>query len=137
MEKTYDRQGKANKVRSFGSDVVKSCVENNNGVCFITYDKQGDPIGGAFIVWDKRCAYYLLGGMDHEKGSNSAVTLALWKAICFSKEELGVPIFDFEGSLAPQLEQFFRRFGGEMHHYYRAIWSPKLLGIVKRVVERF
>jgi hypothetical protein len=39
---------------------------------------------------------------------------------------LGIKYFDFEGSMLPQIEIFFRGFGGQLVPYYNRINKAKL-----------
>ena len=96
---------------------------------FLAQDKNGDYIAVAYIVWDNRRSYNILSGYDSEKKHHGALTLALWKAIEFSKQELGLEEFDFVGSMIPRIERFFRGFGGQQIVRYGAIWMKPPLKI--------
>lgn len=101
---------------------------------FICYDNHDRPIGGVFIVWDNSTSYYLLGGYDPEHGHHGASTLAMWEAIQYSSEELGLNQFDFEGSMIRSVENFFRKFGGVLTPYYHVSASNifyKLINLVR------
>jgi len=47
----------------------------------------------------------------------------MWEAIKFTKEELGLNQFDFEGSMIQSVEQFFRKFGGRLTPFYTVNWT--------------
>ena len=51
-------------------------------------------------------------------------------------KELGLKTFDFEGSVIPAIERYFRGFGGKLTPYYRVnkAWLPleMALKLVKR-----
>jgi len=86
-------------------------------IIFITY--QGDiPIGGVYIIFDNKRSYYILGGYDTNKSHYGASAYALWEAIKYTKNQLLLNEFDFEGSMAQQIEHFFRQFGGILTPYY-------------------
>jgi hypothetical protein len=85
---------------------------------FLARNERGVPLGGVWIAWDEKRAYYLIGGHDHSTKSNSAVVLAMWHAIQFATNELNLREFDFEGSAIPSVESFFRKFGGTLTPYY-------------------
>ncbi len=96
------------------------------------------PVAAAYLVWDRRRAYYLLGGYDEKRAHGGAHALATWKAIEFAAQ-LGLQQFDFEGSMIPQVEKYFRKFGGELTPYYRISWSSpraRLVGDAMRVARR-
>lgn len=85
---------------------------------FIVKDEAGQLCGGVYIVWDSKCAYYLLGGFNPEFGNSGAVPLAIWEAIQHTSKTLQLPEFDFEGSNIPGIERSFREYGGRLTPYY-------------------
>jgi hypothetical protein len=85
---------------------------------FLARSKEGAPLGGVWIAWDEKRAYYLLGGYDHSAKSNNAVALAMWRAIQFAAVDLKVQEFDFEGSIIPPIERFFRKFGATLTPFH-------------------
>ena len=100
----------------FGTEVFqaveRSAKERNARRIYIAKDSSGKVHAGIYMVHDDRCAYYLTGGSDPDLRNSGGVTLCLWQAIQDYNSE--VPIFDFEGSVFPELEKFFRSFGGEL-----------------------
>lgn len=110
VEFTYDRKGKQLK-----SDLLSRILEQmkgDNSFAYVSY-MNSKPIAAAFVVYDKNTAYYLLGGYDPENRHQGAGALAVYSAILQTKK-LGVPIFDFEGSMLQEVERYFRGFGGEL-----------------------
>jgi len=95
-----------------------------NSYAFTTY-RQGNPIATAFIVHDEKTAYYLLGGYDSKDRHHGAGALAVGEAIKCA-QELGLKTFDFEGSVMPAIEKYFRGFGGHLASYYTVnkAWLP-------------
>lgn len=90
----------------------------NSGNAFATVAfKDDNPISASFCVYDNNTAYYLLGGYDSENKHHGAGPLAVWEAIKHTKE-LGLKQFDFEGSMVPKIETYFREFGGRLTPYY-------------------
>ena len=102
---------------------------------FLARSKEGEPLGGVWIAWDDKRAYYLLGGFDHSAKSNNAVALAMWRAIQFTATNLKLPEFDFEGSMIPAVERFFRKFGGTIIPNY-TIRYRRPVGFDRRVVRK-
>lgn len=130
---TFDRQ------RKF---VDRSCLEailfqyanSSNSFAFST--SQGhDPIAACFVVHDAKSAYYLLGGYSEENRHHGAGALALFEAIKHA-QKIGLKIFDFEGSVIPAIERYFRGFGGQLTPYFTVnkAWFPIELALkyVKR-----
>lgn len=67
-------------------------------------------------AWDASRAYYLVGSKNPSSADSRAMTALLWKAIEESKKA-GKSSFDFEGSVDPGVERFFRNFGGNRELY--------------------
>ncbi|GIV26353.1 MAG: hypothetical protein KatS3mg027_0167 [Bacteroidia bacterium] len=123
--KTFQRQNK--KVNEFYLDKLFSDFANDtNSFCFVAYWDE-KPIATTFCVYDHKTAYYLLGGYDAENKHHGAGVICMWKSILKSKA-LGLKTFDFEGSMLPAVERYFREFGGKLVPYYvceKKIWWIK------------
>jgi Acetyltransferase (GNAT) domain len=102
---------------------------------FLARSRQETPIGAVWIVWDEKRAYYLLGGYSDPAKSGNAVALALWHAIQFTAVDLGLSEFDFEGSMIPLIELFFRKFGGTIKPTY-TISYEKRISLLRRLWNR-
>jgi len=91
---------------------------------FVTM-RNDEPLAAAFVIHDKRTAYYILGGYRATNGHHGAGALALANAIEHAAE-LGLEVFDFEGSMIPAIERYFRGFGGKLHSYFTVnrAWLP-------------
>lgn len=68
-------------------------------------------------IWDDTRAYYLVGSKNPEARNNRAMTLLIWHAIQESKLR-DKKCFDFEGSMDPGVEKFFRNFGADRTLYF-------------------
>lgn len=131
--KTFSRQDK--KVNHYFLDkILFEFAKENNSYSFVTF-MEDKPIAVAFCVYDKATSYYLLGGYDSKNRHYGAGTLALWEAINFSKE-LGLKYFDFEGSMVPQIERYFRSFGGRLVSNYRINKAKMPLEILLKFYKR-
>jgi len=131
--KTFSRQ----KIK-IDTQVLKRILydfsSENNAFAFICYDGRY-PISCVYCVYDKKTAYYLLGGYDEQKKHHGAGPLAMWHAIQYSKK-LEIEYFDFEGSMQPQIERYLRAFGGSLIPFYRinkaSLFIEQVLKISKR-----
>jgi lipid II:glycine glycyltransferase (peptidoglycan interpeptide bridge formation enzyme) len=87
------------------------------GIC----NTEGELVAGIYVAWDNKRSYYLSGG--YRDGSyRGAPAMALWEAMKFTRNELGLQQFDLAGSMVPGIEKFFRFFGGELVPTYTASW---------------
>ncbi len=92
-------------------DVYSECKKHNACEIFTIY-RDDEPRASMFLVWDNKRSYYIGGGIsDH---SNGDMSLLIWEAIKYTKEKLCLDEFDFEGSMVPGIESYFRKFGGKL-----------------------
>jgi hypothetical protein len=73
----------------------------------------GKIAGVAITAGQGKCTYYLFGAVDRTLKNNAAGPAALFHAILQAKSQ-GFEIFDFEGSMIPEIEKYFRQFGGKL-----------------------
>lgn len=102
------------------------------GKIYLAKNYNNQIVAGIGIIWDKSCAYYLLGGAEKDFKNSGAMSLLLWKAIQFSSTV--VDKFNFEGSRIQKIERFLRGFGGELTAYHYISHSKsQLLDIIKKL----
>jgi Acetyltransferase (GNAT) domain len=96
--------------------VYQAAVAHASGKALYAVDGSGRVHATAMIVWDEHWTYYLLGGGDPQLRQSGATSLLIWEAIRFAA---GVSQgFDFEGSMLPGVERFFRGFGAQQVPYF-------------------
>ena len=97
------------KEREILKKIISVCRQRNQGDLWGAYDDKGNLHAVAFIAWQESSAYYLAGGGDPELRASGAHSLVLWEGIRFTAQY--TDLFDFEGSMIPGVERFFREFG--------------------------
>ena len=108
---TFARQGESVPYSKELLDrVVDAALTRNRGQVLVARDDAGRVHAATFIVWDDERAYYLVGGADPELRESGALSLLVWEAVKLSARVTRT--FDFEGSMLPNVERFFSRFGG-------------------------
>ncbi len=131
--KTFGRKNRAID-KDLLNKILSSFANASNSFAFAAM-KNGQPVSATLTIHDKSTAYYLLGGYDpaakHEGGGN----LCMWQSILHSRES-GLDTFDFEGSMLPEVERFFRGFGADLVPYFtiNKAWLPLefMLKLLKR-----
>jgi lipid II:glycine glycyltransferase (peptidoglycan interpeptide bridge formation enzyme) len=121
INKTYA----ANNLRTY-PDILKKIFSefaNADNSCGFLAHHNGKPIACSFIVYNAHMAYYILGGYDRENSHHGAGALCIWEAIKEMKQR-NVKVFDFEGSMVPAIESFFRGFGGTITPFYQVKKTP-------------
>ena len=89
---------------------------------FYAEDQNGQIHSAAYLIWDEYSSYYHLSGDNPSLRQSGAGILLIWEAIQFTKNELGLNIFDFEGSMIKPVEQIRRQFGAKQQPYSR-VWK--------------
>jgi hypothetical protein len=95
-----------------------------NSFAFSTH-RDGEPVAVCYCVHDRLRCYYLLGGVDELRSLPPAAPMAMFACIRHARE-LGLQVFDFEGSDIPGIEKYFRSFGGTLTPLHRVTkaWLP-------------
>lgn len=89
-------------------EVVK---QENRGIVLKVYNKMGELQAGSLILKNRTSWIYLFAVSLNDKGKVNVSSFMLSEAIQMAKKA-GVAYFDFEGSMIPGVERFFRNFGG-------------------------
>ncbi|MCB0562053.1 MAG: GNAT family N-acetyltransferase [Lewinellaceae bacterium] len=118
FERRFQQKGQAAPIhREWFAGVDQALMQRQARAAFLCSDRAGRPLAGAYIAWDQYSSYLLLTGFDEQANIRGAAALAVWASIQFVAER-GL-IYDFEGSMLPGVERFFREFGGELCSYHR------------------
>lgn len=121
--KTFQRKNKDPKA-AFLSNILRDYATDANSYSYVTF-REGQPIAGVFIMIGKGRAVNLLAGYDSARKHSGAGVVALFNAILHAKE-IGLKLFDFEGSTIPEVEKYFRNFGAVLTPYFTVNrgWLP-------------
>lgn len=101
-------------------------THGNREIFFATDGHSGAVHSVAYLIWDRRSAYYLLAGDDPALRNSGAGILIAWEAIRYAHDVLKLPVFDFAGSMLQPIERVRRQFGALQQPYFRVQkeWSP-------------
>lgn len=116
-QKTFQRQGIQGLPEDVFRRIYDACEKRSAGRPFFAVDEKGVVHSAAYIVWDERTAYYLVGGGDPALRNSGAQSLVMWEAIRYAAKVSRS--FDFEGSMLEPVERFFRAFGAKQVPYHR------------------
>ncbi|MDY0149074.1 MAG: GNAT family N-acetyltransferase [Kiritimatiellia bacterium] len=133
---TFGRQQKA--VDRVGLDrILFEYAQPENSFTFIAYRGER-PIAATFVIHDTQTAYYLLGGYKVAEKHHGAGAATVAAAIRHA-QQLGLKMFDFEGSIIPPIERYFRGFGGRLTPYFTVnkAWLPIEMALKFRNRNRF
>ena len=117
QEQTFERQQITNKTDiKILTRLIQACRERNQGDLWGGYDEKRQLHSAVFIVWQDITACYLAGGGNPTLRNSGAHSLILWECICYVSQFIDT--FDFEGSMIPGIERFFREFGAIQTPYF-------------------
>lgn len=134
-EKVFAKQGRPCPFsREFWHRFYAACRDHNAGQMFCATDEAGNILSLLYLVWDERSVYHLLGGYMPEFSKTQAYPALVYHGIQVAHKK-GL-IYDFEGSMLPQVQRSFRQFGGVPKPYYRIrkVFNPE---IVRREAEEY
>lgn len=125
-EYVFVRQGlevpySAELVRGINS----AAKRQESGRVLLAKGADGEPLAGAFLVWDEHSVYEIMAGRSSEPRARGARTLCVWEAIRFAAQINRS--FDFEGSMIEGVEQFVRGFGAIQTPYHAVSHTPSLV----------
>ncbi len=122
---TFERQNKKVPHQETLKRLINCCLERQQGGLWGGFDEDGRLHAAAFIVWQESSAYYLAGGGDPAFRQSGAHSLVLWQGI--QSVSRYTSLFDFEGSMLPGVERFFREFGGKQTPFHTITRRDKSL----------
>lgn len=120
-KKTFTRQGMEMPYSIETLRAIDQVLEEHNSrKMFFALNEDNVIIAATYIIYDKECAYYLMGGADPEHRKLGIQQLLNWEGIKFASTVS--KSFDFEGSMVPNIESHFRKYGGTqkiIHNVYK------------------
>ncbi|MCD9023658.1 GNAT family N-acetyltransferase [Cohnella silvisoli] len=117
-KKTFDRQ---NVPMPHNYETLKlldqACRKRGCRKIYFAVDEQGQIHSVIYMVWDAKCAYYLLGGADSELRKSGSHSFLLWHAI--REMSKVTKQFDLHGGMHEPVERFFRALGALQKPYFQ------------------
>lgn len=115
---TFARQGRKTPANAaVVTRLFEAAIARGQAASLVARDDAGRDHAGLILVWDDITMYYLAGGGDPDLRQSGAMSMLLWEAIRLSRE-LNLK-FDFEGSMVPAIEHYFRAFGAHQQTYFK------------------
>ncbi|MCC6691749.1 MAG: GNAT family N-acetyltransferase [Bacteroidia bacterium] len=130
--KTFARQNKKVNIHLLNK-ILFEFAKPENSISFTAYENN-KPIAASFCIHDKTTAYYIIGGYDSENKHHGAGVSTMWNCM-LKAQSIGLKTFDFEGSMLPDVEKYFREFGGTMVPYFAITKAPALVEFVLKLVK--
>jgi hypothetical protein len=105
-----------------------------NSMAFVA-SRGGVPLSACFCVLGSDTAVYLFGGFDEKEMHHGAGVACMWQGMLKAKR-LGKAWFDFEGSMYPGIERYFREFGGKLTPYPAITKRDWKLDLLMRLTKK-
>jgi lipid II:glycine glycyltransferase (peptidoglycan interpeptide bridge formation enzyme) len=131
ITQTFQRKNKSIDLQLIDK-ILFQYANADNSFSFCTY-QNNIAIAATFCIYFNHTCYYLLSGYHTEKKHAGAGILAVIESMKHAKQ-LNLVLFDFEGSMLPEIEEYFREFGGKLTAYNTI---NKAYGIYKRPMRLF
>lgn len=112
IRQSLERSGKFSN-EAYIRGIVMDFANASNSLMFTAKDSSGHTIATSFCVYTSGKAYYLFGGFNEAHKHHGAGVSCMWACIRKARE-MGLGEFDFEGSMVPEIEKYFREFGGQI-----------------------
>ncbi len=125
----YEKQGRPCPfTHEFMINYMNVCDKNNSGKMFCAFDENDDIVAFNYLIFDEKCAYYILGGVNIHSKTKAPINEALVYHIISYAMDNGYD-FDFEGSVIKNINHFFRKFEGEQTEYFRIrkVFNPEIV----------
>ncbi len=103
--------------KSFLEELLFLVQQKNIGESIVALNKNQEQIAHQLVIRDASYSYNLLLSSLPESRNSGVVQLLLWHSIQKSID-LGLD-YNFEGTMLPNVEPVFRRFGGEFVPYHK------------------
>lgn len=117
LEKAY-----SNRFNPFQKNILSELYDKLNAISScnlqLVFDEQENILAGSLIAYDVKSSYYVCGFYEPQYKEKAGLSYLLWHQIKYNP----APLFDFEGSMIPDIEYYFRAFGGQLVPHFR-IWK--------------
>lgn len=139
-QQTWERSGS----KSIGKHFFEKFIRNlNDNIIICLAIHENVPQGGAIILYNQQCGYYLYGATKNNPESG-AMNLLQWEIIRFLKLQ-DVQLYDFVGarikvdkdSKYSNIQRFKERFGGEFQvgYMFKIINNPLAYKVFKLLTQ--
>lgn len=118
-------------------DLIRKIISpalKEHAIAFVA-KKEGQLMAATFCLRDRDRVIYLFGGTNSEYRHHGAGVSCMWQSIGYAKAN-GASIFDFEGSMQPGIEKYFREFGGDLVPYAAIEKSSFLMTLLKAIKKK-
>jgi lipid II:glycine glycyltransferase (peptidoglycan interpeptide bridge formation enzyme) len=130
--KTFNRKNiKTPYSYSFIKKLYNSC-KKKDAVRMYFAEYKNEVIAANFLVYDKNTVYYLMGGIDPDKGYLGGMDVVQFESIRFAIDSGRV--FDFEGSMIESIEKYFRSFGAIQKAYFTITKTNSILLRIRAIL---
>lgn len=111
--------------QTFICHVCRAALARRQGLIFSLKDKDNNTLAMRFVVFDECCAHSLLSALNPDHHVSGATETLIWLAL--QRLSSLSHSYDFEGSMDPGIEHFYRSFGAQQVPYFSIERCPNPL----------
>lgn len=115
---------------AFLEKVIRAAGQQAASLFLTAKDRSGRPLAMLWTPFDQEKAYHLLSAYNPQEPVKGVMDLLTWTAVKAAGQR-GQRTYDFEGSMDPGIESFFRKFGGVRKTYLSFRQTNSLLWKIK------
>ncbi len=121
--------------RSLFTSLAKAAIANNSGVILRAKDERGENAAALLLTYDETTAYYLTYAINPAHRTDGSMEWLTVQAIEYAFRR-GL-IFDFEGSMIPNIARTYRHYGGQPAYYtFATLYANPIARLAIKGLER-
>jgi hypothetical protein len=130
---TYQRKGlKEPASQAYIRRLDQSLAQHKGRVIIGAKDKATQEIhAAAYLIYDEYTAYLLMSADDGAHRKEGSGIYAIWLAIQYTHQVLGLNTFDFCGSMVKKIASVRKQFGAQIKSYLRIERDGKLMRLYR------
>ena len=135
-ERYWRSKGKRDVLpQSLMTRVARMAMARGNGLILTLAHEDGTPLVSRFLAYDSRCAHSLFSAQNPDRRIPNASDALVWLAL--QRLQGRTQAYDFEGSMEPSIEHYYRSFGARQVPYFSIERRRNpLLGALLRLKSR-
>jgi lipid II:glycine glycyltransferase (peptidoglycan interpeptide bridge formation enzyme) len=120
LEQTYTAKGNKYPISIARLKDFMHVLEAQNALQLTGVFKDNELAAVLGLVYDNNTAYLIFNGVSNSFSDKGVNEFLLFEGMQWAAKK-GLKHFDFEGSMVPNIESFYRQFGGVLTPYHK-IW---------------
>ena len=122
VEEVFDRQGRQVPYSlAHLREIDRYLRADQRCKLFVAHDDSGNLHGARYLIWDRHRAYPLISGFREAFRNQNAGYLLHDHCIRHTFEQLGLSVYDFEGSMIRGVAEMNKKMGGSKRNLWQLL----------------